>query len=48
MGAVSATHALTGEDLRLDDVWAVAVDGAPAAPHSDDARARMRAAREVV
>jgi histidine ammonia-lyase len=48
MTAVAATHALTGDDLRLDDVWAVAVEGAPAAPLSDDARGRMRAARELV
>ena len=38
---------LTGEDLRLEDVWAVALGSAPAhlAP---EARARMRAARELV
>src|SRR6478672_8782034 len=41
-------HALTGDDLTLGDVWAVAVDGHPAAPLSDDARTRMRAARTVV
>ena len=45
---VTATRALTGDDLSLEDVWAVAVEGAPAAPLSDDARERMRAAREVV
>jgi histidine ammonia-lyase len=45
---VSATQALTGEDLGLDDVWAVAIQGAAAAPLSEGARARMRAAREVV
>src|SRR6476660_790244 len=38
---------LTGEDLRLDDVWAVAFGAADAAL-SDDARTKMRAAREVV
>ena len=42
---VTVTRALTGEDLTLDDVWAVAVDGAPAAPLSEEARTRMRAAR---
>src|SRR6476659_198637 len=40
-------HALTGDDLTLGDVWAVAVDGQPAAPLSDAARTRMRAARTV-
>jgi histidine ammonia-lyase len=38
---------LTGESLTLDDVWAVAVEGASAAL-SDEAKARMRAARQVV
>src|SRR5256886_1722281 len=38
---------LTGEDLRLDDVWAVAF-GTAAAALSDDARTKMRAARELV
>jgi histidine ammonia-lyase len=42
------THALTGDDLTLGDVWAVAVDGRPAAPLSEDARTRMQAARTVV
>ncbi len=45
---MTVTHALTGDDLTLGDVWAVAVDGQPAAPLSDDARTRMRAARTVV
>jgi histidine ammonia-lyase len=45
---VTVTHALTGDDLTLGDVWAVAVDGRPAAPLSEDARARMQAARTVV
>jgi histidine ammonia-lyase len=45
---VSATHALTGGDLTLDDVWRVAVDGEAAAPLSDAARDRMHAARGVV
>src|SRR6266480_4259735 len=38
---------LTGEDLRIDDVWAVAFDAADAAL-SDEARTKMRAARELV
>jgi histidine ammonia-lyase len=38
---------LTGDDLRIEDVWAVAFDGASAAL-SDDARRKMRAARELV
>jgi histidine ammonia-lyase len=38
---------LTGEDLTVDDVWDAAVRGTSAAL-SDDARARMRAGREVV
>jgi histidine ammonia-lyase len=38
---------LTGDDLRIEDVWAVAFDGASAAL-SDDARQKMRAARELV
>src|SRR5437773_5706191 len=38
---------LTGEDLRIDDVWAVAFGAADAAL-SDEARTKMRAARELV
>src|SRR6267378_6350116 len=38
---------LTGEDLRIDDVWAVAF-GAADAVLSDEARTKMRAARELV
>src|SRR5947208_11244911 len=38
---------LTGEDLRIDDVWAVAFGAADAAL-SEDARTKMRAARELV
>jgi histidine ammonia-lyase len=45
---VTATRALTGDDLSLADVWAVAVERQPAAPLSDTARRRMEAAREVV
>jgi histidine ammonia-lyase len=38
---------LTGDDLRIEDVWAVAFGGAAAAL-SDEARTKMRAARELV
>jgi len=38
---------LTGEDLAVEDVWAIAVDREPA-ELADSARARMRAARELV
>jgi histidine ammonia-lyase len=38
---------LTGDDLRLEDVWAVAHEGA-SAELTDEARERMGAAREVV
>jgi histidine ammonia-lyase len=38
---------LTGDDLRIEDVWAVAF-GAAAAVLSDEAREKMRAARELV
>jgi histidine ammonia-lyase len=38
---------LTGDDLAVDDVWAVAVGGAGAAI-ADPAREKMRAARELV
>ena len=38
---------LTGDDLTVDDVWAVAVDGAGAAL-SDKAREKMNAARQLV
>lgn len=41
------TFALSGEDLTVEDVWAVAVEGAQAAL-AGSARERMRAAREVV
>ncbi len=40
-------RALTGEDLAVEDVWAVAVDRASASI-GDSARTRMRAARELV
>jgi histidine ammonia-lyase len=38
---------LTGDDLRVADVWSVSVEGAPA-ELSDASRERMRAARELV
>jgi len=38
---------LTGDDLRVEDVWAAAVEGA-GAELSDSARTKMRAARELV
>src|SRR5918998_2041047 len=38
---------LTGDDLRIEDVWAVAFGDAGAAL-SDEAREKMRAARELV
>ncbi|MDX6408042.1 MAG: histidine ammonia-lyase [Gaiellaceae bacterium] len=38
---------LTGEDLRIDDVWAVAFGAADAAL-SDESRTKMRAARSLV
>jgi histidine ammonia-lyase len=41
------SKALTGDDLSVADVWAVAVDRAPVAI-ADSARERMRAARDVV
>jgi histidine ammonia-lyase len=46
--AVTADVALTGDDLSLADVWAVAVERRPAAALTDDARGQMRAARQVV
>jgi histidine ammonia-lyase len=44
---VIETTVLTGDDLTVDDVWAVAVDRVPTVL-SDESRERMRAAREVV
>src|SRR5947199_37326 len=38
---------LTGDDLRIEDVWAVAT-GEAAAALSEEARTKMRAARELV
>ncbi len=45
---MTATHALTGDDLSLDDVWAIAVERQSASMLSDAARDQMRAARAVV
>ena len=42
-----ASHALTGDDLRIDDVWEVAVHRAPVAL-SDEGRGKMAAARALV
>jgi histidine ammonia-lyase len=44
---VIAHRALTGDDLTVEDVWAVAVEGAPAVL-SEAARGRMDTARAVV
>jgi histidine ammonia-lyase len=44
---VIATRALTGDDLTVADVWAVAVDRAPATL-ADSARDRMHTARGLV
>src|SRR5919202_2343465 len=45
--ALATAVLLDGERLTIDDVWAVGVDGARA-ELSDDGRAKLRAAREVV
>ena len=42
-----ASHALTGNDLRIDDVWEIAVHRAPVAL-AEGARGSMRAARALV
>jgi histidine ammonia-lyase len=44
---VTGALVLTGEDLTLEDVWDVAVDGADAVI-AESAKERMRAARELV
>jgi histidine ammonia-lyase len=44
---VIASHALTGNDLRLEDVWEVAVHRAPVGL-ADEARSQMEAARALV
>jgi histidine ammonia-lyase len=45
--ALQAAAELTGADLTIDDVWAVAVEGRPAAL-AEPAREKMTKAREVV
>jgi histidine ammonia-lyase len=45
--AVTAAVSLNGDDLTLEDVWAVAVERSPAGL-SDEGRERMLAARELV
>src|SRR5215210_4818519 len=45
--AVAAAVSLNGEDLTVDDVWAVAVGRAPA-EIAADGRTKMQAARELV
>src|SRR5215218_6034448 len=45
--AVTTAVLLNGDDLRVEDVWAVAIEGVPAGL-SEDGRGRMRAARELV
>jgi histidine ammonia-lyase len=44
---VIASHALTGNDLRIDDVWEIAVERAPVVL-ADEARTSMEAARALV
>jgi histidine ammonia-lyase len=44
---VIASHALTGNDLRIEDVWEVAVHRAPVGL-ADEARGQMHAARALV
>ncbi|MGH2712868.1 MAG: histidine ammonia-lyase [Thermoleophilaceae bacterium] len=46
MGQATAIR-LTGDDLRVADVWTIAVERAPA-ELSDSSRVRMRSARELV
>jgi histidine ammonia-lyase len=45
--ALTTAVSLTGDDLTLGDVWAVAVEAAPAAL-SDEGRAKLGRARELV
>ena len=45
--ALATAVSLTGDDLTLDDVWAVAVEGAQAGL-SEASVQKMRAARELV
>src|SRR5215213_4661017 len=42
-----ASHSLTGDDLRIEDVWEVAVHGAPVGL-AEAARGKMEAARALV
>jgi histidine ammonia-lyase len=44
---VIASHALTGNDLRIEDVWEIAVHRAPVAL-AEEARGHMEAARALV
>ena len=44
---MTASPTLTGDDLRIADVWEVAVGGAPVGL-ADEARRKMEAARELV
>ena len=46
-GSMIANHSLTGDDLRIEDVWEVAVHGAPVGL-AHEARAKMEAARALV
>ncbi|MDQ3993525.1 MAG: histidine ammonia-lyase [Actinomycetota bacterium] len=45
--ALTTAVSLTGDDLTVDDVWTVAIEGARA-ELADEARRKMRAARELV
>jgi len=45
--ARTSVIAVTGDDLAVDHVWAVAFEGAPASL-SEEAKERMRAGREIV
>src|SRR5215203_2517043 len=46
-GSMIASHSLTGDDLQIEDVWEVAVHGAPVGL-AHEARAKMEAARALV
>ena len=46
LGRVTATHALTGDDMTLAEVWAVAVERRDDTSLSAQARERMQAARD--
>jgi histidine ammonia-lyase len=47
LAGVTNTAVLTGDDLTVDDVWAIAVEGQPV-ELGDSARERMLGARELV